>query len=386
MKIIDGPLQKVAIHSWAERVDKESLACLATLARSDRLSGPIAVMPDVHSSGDVCVGTILVASACVLPTSIGGDLGCGMCCQSYPLEARGLNRAALESLVEKIMDAVPAGRRLHDGPQPMPGSLARAELSTRTLCHDRSWLAPRHLGTLGGGNHFIELQRATDGQMWVSIHSGSRGIGAAIAAHHARSARALSREAALPWLELGSVQCGAFLCDLKWALEFAAHNRRAMLDRVTEILARFTGTPIAPAGFFDVPHNVIAIETVDGAPLVVHRKGAMPAHAGSRGLIPGSMGSASYIVEGLGNPAAYQSCSHGAGRRLSRGEAQRRISPRDFRRQMGNVVFPRGARAERALIEEAPAAYKDIKEVLQEQAGLARPLLRLEPLAVVKGV
>ncbi len=383
MKIIVEPEQQVEIHSWADRIDPLSLKLLRKLARWGRLAGPVAVLPDVHFSSGVCVGTVLVTRDCVLPTAIGEDFGCGMCSQRFAFEAASLARADLQELIARIQSRVPAGRQVHREPQKMPVALAARELSTKSLEHQKNWLGSRHVGTLGGGNHFVELQRDTLGQLWVTVHSGSRGIGAAIAAHHAKAAP-LERDAPLPAMELNSDAAAEFFTNLNWALDFAAANRRRMLEAVTALLRELGAEPDA-ASFFDVAHNVISRETHRGETLIVHRKGAMPATASRRGVIPGSMGTASYIVEGLGNSAAYASCSHGAGRRLSRTEARQRISISDLRRQMAHVLYPQMPGIERALVEEAPAAYKNIKEVLAQQADLVRPVLRLEPLAVIKG-
>jgi len=385
MNVISDPQQKIPIYSWADRIDPLSLQRLKTLARWDRLAGPIAVMPDIHFSGDVCIGTVLVTEDCVLPTAIGEDLGCGMCSQCFDFDARALDRDALRRLVAEIMKDVPVGRRVHSTPQALSDVLRESALSTGALAHQRDWLGSRHLGTLGGGNHFIELQRDTLNRLWVTVHSGSRGIGAAIASHHARAAMSHdAAEHALPFIGSHSSESNAFLADLHWALIFAAENRKRMLEQVVAILTRHIGNAIT-SDFFDVPHNVITRETHGGRTLFVHRKGAMPAAPGMRGIIPGSMGTASYIVEGLGNNASYGSCSHGAGRAYSRTEARKRISIKDFRRQMRHVVYPDSSGVETALIEEAPAAYKNIKEVLEQQTDLVKPVLRLEPLAVIKG-
>ncbi|MBI3829336.1 MAG: RtcB family protein [Planctomycetes bacterium] len=355
------------------------------LARSERLAGPIAVMPDVHAAGAVCVGTVFVSADAIFPTAVGQDLGCGMCAQAYPLDAGDLPRARLERLLAELGNAIPAGRRSYRRPQELPVHLKEKPLSTHALLHEREGIGRFHFGTLGGGNHFVEIQRALSGQVWMAVHSGSRGIGAAIAGHHAQAAQSRGGTGPLPWLEGDSAAARIFLEDLQWALAYAAANRRRMLDAATAALERLFEVKLGAEGFFDVAHNLISWEVHGGRLLAVHRKGAMPAHAGARGIIPGSMGTASYIVECLGAPESYASCSHGAGRRMSRTEARQRIGVKDLRRQLAHVVYPAHPGIERALVEEAPAAYKDIKEVLREQDDLVRPLLRLEPLAVLKG-
>jgi tRNA-splicing ligase RtcB (3'-phosphate/5'-hydroxy nucleic acid ligase) len=262
-------------------------------------------------------------------------------------------------------------------------ALSRAELSTGSLVHQNEWLGARHFGTLGGGNHFIELQTDSGGRLWCTVHSGSRGVGAAIAMHHARIAAHAPKGTPLPWFELGSANASAFLNDLELALGYAAENRREMLQQVAAALRDYVGR-IDGEVQFDIAHNTIDRERHGGVELLIHRKGAMPARAGQRGIIPGSMGTASYIVEGLGHQGSYESCSHGAGRRLSRTEARQRITVSELSRQISHVVLPPRC-DRRALVEEAPSAYKDIKEVLAQQQELVRKVMRLTPLAVVKG-
>ncbi|MBE7465915.1 MAG: RtcB family protein [Planctomycetes bacterium] len=389
MKTLMEVRQAVPIYCWAERVDKKSMQILKRLARWDRLAGPIAVMPDIHFSGDVCVGTVLVTETCVLPTAIGQDLGCGMNTQRLEFDASSLRHEHLEALLARIGARIPAGRRAHKRPQELPGHLRSGNLSTPSLRHTAEWLGGRHLGTLGEGNHFVELQRDTQGRLWSTVHSGSRGLGAAIAAHHGQAARArntlTARREPLPYFEAGGADARAFFSDLEWALEFARQNRLRMQELVVEALSELAQQPLETADRFDLPHNLITLEVHEGKRLFVHRKGAMPAQSGVRGIVPGSMGTASYIVEGRGHPASYASCSHGAGRVLSRAEAHRTIAPRDFRRRMARVVYSQAPGMEHALIEEAPQAYKDIKSVLKQQVELAKPLLRLEPLMVLKG-
>lgn len=384
MRELFEPPQRVPIRLWAEHVDKDAMQQLQRLARCEHLAGPVAVMPDVHSAGVVCVGTVLATSGVVLPTAIGEDLGCGMAFTPLPMPASSFSHEHIERIVEAIQECVPTGRRTHRRPVTLPDSLAKP-LSTKSLNHQREWLGVRHLGTLGGGNHFIELQRDTSGQLWLTVHTGSRGIGAAIASHHARIAAQSHTSLMLPAMQLDSSDAAAFWSDLEWTLAFARENRRWILGAVLNVLHEFTSESLSLNQVCDVAHNTIEREIHAGRELIIHRKGAMPAPLGARGIIPGSMGTASYIVEGLGNELAYNSCSHGAGRKLPRGETHRRISLEQLRREMAHVVYPRGVHIERSLIEETPSTYKDIKAVLREQDDLARSILRLEPIAVVKG-
>ena len=374
--------QRVPIYCWADRLDRLSLQSLQKLARWDGLAGPIAVMPDVHPAGELCVGVVLATTDCVLPTAIGDDLGCGIASKCYEFDALSLSKAHLETMVDELMLRIPLGLQTHKREQPLTRELEMRPLSTPGLEHQKIWKGRRHIGTLGGGNHFVELQKDAQGRLWVAVHSGSRGTGAAIAQHYSNAARAAGKRAPLPCLELGSKLGTALLNDFNWAFNFAVENRCRIIEEVEIVLTRLNGSEVRSSRYFDVAHNLITNESHLGKDLVVHRKGAMPASRGVTGLIPGSMGTASYLVEGLGHETSYCSSSHGAGRRMTRTEARNHISIDSLRRQMKGVVFPRNVTN---LVEEAPEVYKDIKQVLSQQSELVRPILRLEPIAVIKG-
>ncbi len=377
MRVLFEPPQRVPIHLFANVVDRESERRLRRLATLDHVSGPIAVLPDVHPAGESVVGTVVVSTDALYPTLIGDDIGCGMASARLPLDASSLERADWERVLARIADLVPSGRRTRSRSRPLPGSLLAPPLSTRALDHERERVGAWQFATLGEGNHFLELQRDPDDRVWITVHSGSRGIGGAISRHHAGSAP--ERDHGWPLLPLRSAAGQRFLMDQAWALHYAAASRSAMLEAAAGILA--SGAELEPR--FDVTHNAVSLESHLGVDVAVHRKGAMPTPLGGLGIVPGSMGTASYIVEGLGAAASYTSCSHGAGRLLTRAEARRRISVAELRRRMAHVVYRPGTEA--SLVEEAPQAYKDVREVLSLQADLVVPRLRLTPLAVLKG-
>jgi tRNA-splicing ligase RtcB len=265
---------------------------------------------------------------------------------------------------------------------PVPDGLLAAPLSTASLEHAREALARRHLGTLGGGNHFLELDRDAEGGIWLLVHSGSRGLGAAVAHHHARAAVA-HHDDDLAGLDATAPEGMAYLGDLAWALDFARANRRRIEARALEVLGDVLPEPPAPDEVIDIHHNFIARETWFGRELIVHRKGAVAVPKGTLALVPGSMGTASYVVEGLGDADSFGSCSHGAGRVMSRKEARAQVRPPALAEAMRRVVYPEHLL--RQLVEEAPAAYRDIVEVLEDQEELVRRRARLEPIAVLKG-
>ncbi|HEX7667677.1 MAG TPA: RtcB family protein, partial [Polyangiaceae bacterium] len=315
------------------------------------------------------------------PRALGGDLGCGMSALRTSIGADALARTTLRNIVAALEKAIPAGSELHRGKGVgVPDSLFSDPLSTNALDHARAALASRHLGTLGGGNHFLELDRDAEGQVWMLVHSGSRGLGAAVAAHHVK---ATGDTNALAGIDCHEREGEAYLRDHAWALTFARANRRALATKAAEIVGDVLHASFDIDEPIDVHHNFVARERWNGRDLLVHRKGAIAAPAGALALVPGSMGTASYVVEGLGNPASFGSCSHGAGRVLTRTEARKTIGTEALARAMRNVVHPEALA--RKLVEEAPAAYRDIVEVLDHQRDLVKKRTRLEPIAVLKG-
>jgi tRNA-splicing ligase RtcB len=371
------PAVGVPIHVWARTIPPGALAQLELLAAQPWAVGHIAAMPDLHVAHGVAVGSVFATTRTLVPAALGGDLGCGMSATRFPFPAASLSRADLERLLARLGAVIPVGDAVHRGRRAAP---LEVSLSTHALEHACERLVPRHLGTLGGGNHFLELDRDGGGDLWLLIHSGSRGVGAAIGAHHARVAEK-EGEGSLPGLSLDTPAGAACWRDLEWALSFARANRDAIGRAALEVLAEVTG--VAPSEQLDVPHNFVCEEDHRGRPLLIHRKGAIAAPAGVRALIPGSMGTASYVVEGLGEPSSFSSASHGAGRVLTRKQAHREIPPERFLHSMRRVVFDT-TRA-KTLLEEAPAAYRDLGEVLEDEADLVVPRVRLEPIAALKG-
>jgi tRNA-splicing ligase RtcB len=333
-------------------------------------------------SDGVAVGSVFATDDTVVPRAIGGDLGCGMSAQRIASEVVGLDRRSLEGAIDALGRAIPVGDATHRGRGvAVPDELLAAPLSTGSLEHSREMLAHRHLGTLGGGNHFLELDLDAEGGLWLLVHSGSRGLGAAIAYHHTRAADGSGD--GLCGLDVKSAGGTAYLTDLSWALDFAKANRRSIEARALEVLGDALDVRLEPDEGIDIHHNFVTRERWFGRELLVHRKGAVAVPGGTLALIPGSMGTASYIVEGIGLADSFGSCSHGAGRVMSRKEARARVRPRALAEAMRRVVYPE--HLVRQLVEEAPAAYRDIAQVLEDQEDIVRRRTRLEPVAVLKG-
>lgn len=343
----------------------------------------IAIMPDVHLAHGVCIGTVTATRSRLLPEAVGGDIGCGMCALRFDVAAADLDEAtrAAAVLVE-LTERVPILGRPRRRAPPLPSSLLDAPLGAESLTRLRDRQAASQLGTLGRGNHFVELQRDEEGALWAMVHSGSRAMGPAVRDHYTALA-AIDEASGLSWLASTSEVGEAYLRDVAWARAYARANRAAILEQLAQALGSVLGARSSPQTHIDVDHNHVQRELVHGQLAWVHRKGAQSAALGRAGIIPGSMGTASYHVTGRGHEAALNSSSHGAGRCMSRSEARRRVGRRLFERDMRGVWYDhrRGAR----LREEAPSAYKEIDAVMRAQRELVRIERRLSPVLVYKG-
>ncbi len=373
----------VPIWVWGRTVPDGALDQLERIASQPYVVEHVAAMPDLHVAQGVAVGTIFATIDTVVPSALGGDLGCGMSAVRFNCPASRLSRSMLRQVLEAWEKHIPVGDATHRGKgAAVPESVHSLPLSTGALEHAKLRLAAKHLGTLGGGNHFIELDRDGGGDLWLLVHSGSRGLGSAIAAHHVRAAQGASY-GSIPGLRCDTEAGRACLFDIDAALSFARANREALVTKASAVIVELTGQEPDLTTRIDVHHNFVRAEQHFGRRLLVHRKGAVAAPSGERALIPGSMGTASYVVEGLGEAQSFASASHGAGRVMTRREARAQIRPDRFTQSMRRVVFDERRRM--ALVEEAPAAYRDIGEVLEDEADLVRPIIRLEPIAVLKG-
>jgi tRNA-splicing ligase RtcB len=324
---------------------------------------------------------------------VGVDIGCGMAAVETSLTAAQLPDS-LKPLRQAIEARIPVGREHH--PEPIwdaagealrrrgQALFARFEDLTPRL-QRAAGRASAQVGTLGGGNHFIEVCLDTQGKVWLMLHSGSRYIGATLAEHHMAHARTLGHNAALGDPDLAVFLAGtrafdAYRHDLFWAQEYAALNRAVMLSRLQDVLReRFPGVRFEPA--VSCHHNYLAEEHHFGEDVLVTRKGAIRARAGELGIIPGSMGTKSFIVRGKGNPLAFESASHGAGRRMSRTQAKKRFSTHDLAHQTAGVE----CRKDAGVIDEAPGAYKTIEDVMAQQADLVEIVAELKQVVCVKG-
>ena len=383
------------IKLWTDvaSVEPEAMGQLRNVASLPWVFKHVAVMPDVHFGKGATVGSVIAMRDAVSPAAVGVDIGCGMGAVRTSLTASDLPDS-LRAVRSGIEEMVPVGTNSYDEPvfrvTSAPTHMAALELMDgfTTLAPQVQSLkdrAAKQLGTLGGGNHFIELCLDTQQRVWLMLHSGSRHIGLQLASLHITRAKELAHNADLPDRELsvflaGTQEMEAYRRDLYWAQRYAFINRQVMLERCQTVLQTHF-----PQAQFEQPilchHNYVAEETHFGEKVFVTRKGAIRAERGDLGIIPGSMGTGSYIVRGLGNPDSFSSASHGAGRRLSRTKAKKHFTVADLEQQTAGVE----CRKDNGVLDEIPGAYKDIQQVMANQSDLVEVVTQLKQVMCVKG-
>jgi tRNA-splicing ligase RtcB len=342
----------------------------------------VAVMPDVHVANDVCVGTVMATQDLLYPSAVGGDIGCGMLAVAFDANAEAFARGDVAGRVlARLASGVPGRRRHRSRAAPLPSSLAATSLSHGSLEAVRRTAGEVQLGTLGGGNHFVELQADEAGRLWLMVHSGSRAVGQAVRDHHLAAAFPAG-PGGLRALDARSDSGRAYAADVAWARAYAQANREAIADAVADVIRADLGVRVDDGSRFGCDHNHVTCEEHFGRPLWVHRKGAAPAGEGMAGILPGSMGTLSFHVEGRGCADALRSSAHGAGRARSRSATRDSVSERELMRQMAGVWFD--YRLAGSLREEAPRAYKDVRAVLRAQHDLVRVVRTLKPVLVYK--
>lgn len=366
----------------------------------------VAVMPDVHYGKGATVGTVIASDKAVSPAAVGVDIGCGMAAVRTSLEVADLLPGNLAGLRRHLEDKIPVGFNAYETMSPLLGTLDLFSEPEDTLTgryltlmsrfldlhapvEDRFDNAVAQLGTLGGGNHFIELCSDEEGRIWLTLHSGSRNIGLRIANHHIAVAKALSHNDFLTGeardlssLLVGTPEFDAYLADVQWAQEYALLNRQIMLQTALRELRDYMWEDdVTATDEINVHHNYVSSEIHYDGELYITRKGAINADKGTLALIPGSMGTGSYVVKGLGESTSFRSASHGAGRRMSRAAAKKAFTEADLVQQTAGVE----CRKDAGVIDEAPGAYKDIENVMALQSDLVRPLHRLRTLLCIKG-
>ncbi|GHF56279.1 RNA-splicing ligase RtcB [Streptomyces mashuensis] len=397
MSYTEVPGARVPIRMWADPATVEPVAMqqLRNVSTLPWIEG-LAVMPDVHFGKGATVGSVIAMRGAVCPAAVGVDIGCGMSAVKTSLTANDLP-GDLSGLRSKIEAAIPVGFAMHDDPVdprrlhgfPTAGwdgfwerfdAIAEPVKKRQT----RAW---KQMGSLGSGNHFLEFCLDETGSVWLMLHSGSRNIGKELAEYHIGRAQKLSHNQGLVDRDLAvflaeTPEMAAYRHDLFWAQEYARLNREVMMGLFKDVVRKeFKKAKPMFESVISCHHNYVAEETYEGVDLLVTRKGAIRAGSGEYGIIPGSMGTGSYIVRGLGNEAAFNSASHGAGRRMSRNKAKKLFSAQDLAEQTRGVE----CRKDSGVVDEIPAAYKPIEQVMEQQRDLVEVVAKLKQIVCVKG-
>ena len=389
--------RRVPVKIWSDDVDEKSTEQLLNLASLPFIHHHVAAMPDVHVGIGATIGSVIATHQAIIPAAVGVDIGCGMVAARLSLTANQLDEKALKRVFDQISRDVPVGRRQHDDSRVLVPATRPFEPGLKDLTDRHPQLLKsfgkfskwtNQMGTLGSGNHFIEVCLDETEQIWVMLHSGSRGIGNAMATYFIELARQDMERSMihLPDRDLAYFPEGAehfadYVTAVQWAQEYALQNRQSMLDLVLAALARHLPPFVVTTEAVNCHHNYIAKEHHYGADVWVTRKGAIRAREGDLGIVPGSMGTRSYIVRGKGNPESFCSSAHGAGRRMSRTAAEKLFTADDLAQQTRGVI----CRKDKGVVDEIPGAYKDIDQVMANQNDLTQILHTLKQIVCVKG-
>lgn len=385
-------LNETPIKIWAKYVDAHAMKEIFNLSTLPFVFHHLAFMPDVHGGKGMPIGGVLATKGVVIPNAVGVDIGCGMCAVKTSLKVAGIPSEVLrKQILRGIRKQIPLGFDHHKEAQDEACMPQGFDIDKMTVVKRQYVSATKQVGTLGGGNHFLELQKNTDGTLWIMIHSGSRNLGAQVGSYYNENAKVLNKrwfsnvnpDIDMAFLPMQSDEAHAYWDEMNYCIEFALCNRRLMMERICQTLGEvYPDAQFEP--MINIAHNYVVWENHFDKNCIVHRKGATRALVGEIGIIPGSQGTKSYIVEGLGNTDSFQSCSHGAGRAMSRTEAVRSLSLEDEVAKLEAQGIVHAIRGQKDL-EEAAGAYKDIDEVMANQTDLVKIVTELSPVAVIKG-
>lgn len=380
------------VKIWTDYVEKSEMRQIENLTTLPFLFHHLAIMPDVHTGMGMPIGGVLACKDAVIPNAVGVDIGCGMCAVKTNWKVADIPTDVLrKQIMRGIRKRIPLGMDHHKEAQDEKYLPTGHDIDKMEIVKRRQEYITKEVGTLGGGNHFIELQKDETGTLWIMIHSGSRNLGKLVGDYYNEKAKKLnerwysvvSPDIRLSFLPLRTDEFNAYWQEMKYCVDFALCNRKLMMKRIEEVIK----DAIPEIGFepmINIAHNYAAWERHYGQDVIVHRKGATLAREGVIGIIPGSQGTASYIVEGLGNPESFCSCSHGAGRTLSRTAAIRDLNLKEEVERLDALGIIHAIRNQNDM-QEASGAYKDIETVIANEADLVKVKTRLLPVAVIKG-
>ncbi len=400
MKKVIGT-EKRPIKLWLDDIENSAMAQARNLANLPFIFKHVAIMADAHPGYGMPIGGVLACDGVVIPNAVGVDIGCGMCAVQTSLTS--MDQDVLKEILGSgksghgIRSTIPTGFKHHKKRQDealMPDP-ARLDKVKKSIVREQFQAGCKQLGTLGGGNHFIEIQLGDDGHIWLMIHSGSRNLGLKVATHYNKLACRMNEKWRsevppkwqLAFLPLDGDKAWDYMTEMRFCVDFALANRTLMMARLKEAVQEAVtgaGGEVSFDRFINIAHNYAEMENHFNKNVMVHRKGATRARAGEYGIIPGSQGSRSFIVRGKGNPESFCSCSHGAGRVLGRKQAQRTLDLAQEQKWLDEMGVLHALRGKRDL-DEAAGAYKDIEIVMENQKDLVDIDVALTPLAVMKG-
>lgn len=392
MKVITT--EKIPVKMWLTEIEDGAMEQVKNLANLPFAFHHIAIMPDCHLGVGMPIGGVLATEDVIIPSAVGVDIGCGMCAVKTSLTK--ISQDQLKKIMGEIRKQIPVGFKHHETKQdislmPFDGLNSWEDLP---ICGQEFENALTQIGTLGGGNHFIEIQKGTDGHIWIMLHSGSRNLGYKVAEYYDNLATELNekwytsvdKSVKLAFLPTNSKEGQAYIKEMNYCVDFALANRKLMMKRILNLMTNILGlketNKLVAKPMINIAHNYASLENHYGKNVWVHRKGATLARKGTIGIIPGSMGTSSYIVEGLGNKESFESCSHGAGRKMGRRQAIENLNLEEEQNKMKGIL---GKPRNQEDLQEAPGAYKNIIDVINNEKDLIKVLVKLKPLAVIKG-
>ena len=388
VKIINNRPVKI----WTDNVEDSAMRQIENLTTLPFLFHHLAIMPDVHAGMGMPIGGVLACEDAVIPNAVGVDIGCGMCAVKTNWKVSDIPTMVLrKEIMNGIRKRIPLGMEHHKDAQDEKYLPQGHDIDKLEIVKRRQQSIRHEIGTLGGGNHFIELQKDEMDTLWIMIHSGSRNLGKQVGDFYNKIAAKLNKqwhsvvspEMQLPFIARETKEFGMYWNEMKYCIDFALCNRKLMMERIQEVIAdSLKGIEYEP--IINIAHNYAAYENHFGHNVIVHRKGATLAREGVTGIIPVSQGTASYIVEGLGNPDSFCSCSHGAGRVLSRKMAIKTLNLQQEVAQLEAKGIIHAIRSQEDM-QEASGAYKNIEEVIANETDLVKVRTRLLPVAVIKG-
>jgi len=384
--MIEIKSEKLPIYLWAKDIEEGALMQANNLANHPFAFHHIAIMPDVHEGYGMPIGGVLATEKVIIPNAVGVDIGCGVTARKTSL--KGVSKEDLKNILGKIREEIPVGFAHYKVSQ---DKINMPKFNFSKEIEKEYESALYQVGTLGGGNHFIEIQKDSKEYIWIMVHSGSRNLGFKVAHFYNHLAKELNKKNKIKisekwdlcYLVLQSKEGKSYWQDMNFCLQFAYNSRSLMLSKISKIFEDHFPT-VEFEKEINIHHNYASLEKHFGKEVIVHRKGAISAVKDQIGLVPGSQGTHSYLIKGLGNTLSFNSCAHGAGRRMSRKEARRSLSLEEEKSKLDKKGILHAIRGKRDL-DEAASAYKNIEEVMDKQKDLAQIIEIFAPLAVVKG-